>query len=143
MKRIVYNILMQAVLVTILTSWVYGQKKKLYFLADTTNTTKHNRYFEISSEGKEIQYYMFYCKCIAPYQKNVIFIYHPYKTKPIFTDELPNYHFNSWMELSNLVSEKGKDFERFYELFIVEPISGNKFMTNPVHLFIKKEEVVE
>jgi hypothetical protein len=143
MNLFLSRVIVKILLLVTLSSLTYGQKKQLYFLADTINTNKLNRYFEISNEGKAIQYYMFYCKCIAPYKQNIIFIYRPNITKPMVSDKLPNYHYSSWMELSNLFSDKGKGFNDFFELFIVEALPNKKFMTNRVNLFIKKEQVVQ
>ncbi|RAJ24600.1 hypothetical protein [Pedobacter cryoconitis] len=68
MKR-KFKLLMLCFMLT--ATYTYGQKKQIYFVADTLSLDKDNRFFEAGSEG-QMGYYMFYCKCIAPYNNNFL-----------------------------------------------------------------------
>lgn len=70
------------------------------------------------------------------------FVYRPLRNKPVYTDIITPYQFTPWSELSDLLSQKGQQFDVFYELFMVEPLPDRKFMVNRVNLFIKKDVIV-
>ncbi len=115
----------------------FSQKPKpVYFLADTININKDQQIFEIGSEGPWT-YYNFLFGSIPNYDQETMFFY-PTKqdARNVLTGK-PSFLYLSWKELSKLIVQDGKDFDKKYTLNIVEVLPNNKFKINKVKLFTK------
>lgn len=80
--------------------------------------------------------YEFFCKCIAPYKKNLVFFYinTDKHSKEVLLRKKPNYNFLSWKELILLIEKYQNNFDKKYNLHIVEVLPGNRYKTNIVKL---------
>ncbi|MBE9601954.1 hypothetical protein [Pedobacter sp. MC2016-24] len=48
----------------------------------------------------------------------------------------PKYKYLLWMELEKILYEKGQDFDKFYDLEIVEKLPNRTYKKNKVNLSI-------
>ncbi len=115
------------------------EDNNLYFLADTVNIPKEQRIVSINKAVPSTLYeneYEFFCKCISPYQKNLVFFYinTDKHGKENILKKKPNYRFISWKELMMLVEKYQNNFDNKYNLHIVETLPGNRYKTNVVKL---------
>lgn len=118
-----------------ISSSVFSQDKKIYFLADTINVSKENQLLEIGTEGP-FKYFTFFCSCIPSDKGNIGFKYSLRSEDKILTKK-PDFNYVSWEYLSSVFSKAGKNFDRQYDLIIVEVLPGKKYRVNPVeHIFV-------
>ncbi|GGI24671.1 hypothetical protein GCM10008119_13820 [Pedobacter mendelii] len=99
------------------------------------NIQKDNRIFEMGEEGVWT-YFNFYCRCISNYDRDITFIYFTdTAAKNAYIDK-PPFVYISWKELSKLIWEEGKGFDKKYKLNMVEVLPNKRFRVNPVMLFL-------
>lgn len=116
-------------------------QEKLYFLADTINVSKENRILKIGSSMSIEFSFIFYCKCVPPYEEYVEFNYFNNKKSRETTSTKPAVKYISWRQLQDLLAKQGTKFDRYNELYITEVLPGNKYRTNKVALKVKREVV--
>jgi hypothetical protein len=126
---------------TFQTCLCQNKKEQLFFLADTINTGEENKILKIDVEGA-YRYYAFYCKCIPSYDRYPTFV-HLFKNEKEILTSKPNVNYTSWKLLSELLYTKGKHFNDFYTLFIVQALINNKFMINETKLFIVPPPIID
>ncbi|TKC12300.1 hypothetical protein FA048_01380 [Pedobacter polaris] len=114
------------------TGYSQETKKKVYFLVDTINISKNNRIAEIKDGYYEIMY-IFYCRCLPPTYKDLIFSFIVSKEKRVVVDKTPPFNYMSWKELLEITSNPYL-FKKNYELYITEVLPKNKYRTNKVDL---------
>jgi len=117
-------------------SSIFAQEtsKKIYFLADTINTTKKNQLLNIETVSFFEHIFTFFCKCAPPYKSYVTFSYINKKGAPIaeVVSKKPDYPYVSFKELMDLSGKWHSYFDNKYDLYITEVLPGNKFRTNKV-----------
>ena len=119
-------------------------KEEIYYLADTINVSKNDRVLEISGISGYDQSFVFFCKCVKPYNSYPEFIYlvDRTKTKPAMVLKKPNYPYISFKNLMDLVAKKTFNFEDDYQLYITEVLPGNKYITKKVVFNYRPEPTV-
>ncbi|MFI5451113.1 hypothetical protein ACHMWN_03060 [Pedobacter sp. UC225_61] len=107
---------------------------KIYFLADTINTSKNNQVLRIETISFFEYSFIFYCKCAYPYKSYVSFSYLITKKEPKaeIVSKKPNYPYISFKELMDIAAKTHRYFDTTYELYITEVLPGNKYRTNKV-----------
>lgn len=135
---IIYRLLLMATLMVFtLQSFAQRDKTKLYFLVDTINIPKSQRFIEISNEY-EVGY-TFYCKCLPsvyegqPHDDLIYTFINSKQAQQNVTAKKPDVNYISWKELLNLAVRPGF-FKDNYELYITEVMPDHKFRTNKVEL---------
>ncbi|QPH41285.1 hypothetical protein [Pedobacter endophyticus] len=115
-------------------SYAQEARKKIFFLADTTNISKANMYMEIKWVDVFEQSFIFFCKCAPPYRSYVTFSYINKKgnKKAEIVSRKPNYPYISFKELMDMSAEWYNFFDNKYDLYITETLPGNKYRTNKV-----------
>ncbi|MBB6274086.1 hypothetical protein HDF26_004559 [Pedobacter cryoconitis] len=114
-------------------TYTYGQKKQVFFIADTLSSNINNRFIEIGKEG-QMGYYVLYCKCIIPYDNYVTFKYKINKSTVQIVNRKPESKYSSVKELLDLLTKSQNNFDNQYELFITEKLPNDKYKTNQVEL---------
>jgi hypothetical protein len=104
-----------------------NKPETVYFLADTTNTSKENRLLEIGTEAKLFSYYTFYCKCAPPFFMYPTFMYRNDRVKPKLSDVKPEVSYMSWKQLSDSLHKYGNNFPEHFKLVIVEILPSRKY----------------
>jgi len=99
----------------------------VYFLADTTNTPKESRYFEIGTEGKFVSGYSFYCRCAPPYFSYPTFMYRNDRVKPKYSDVKPDVKYMSWKQLADSLHKYGNNFPKHFKMVMVEVLPSKKY----------------
>lgn len=117
------------ILISVKSKSQSNKPSKIYFLADTTTTSKENRYFEISAEGNFSSGYSFYCKCAPPYFSYPTFVYRSDRVKPKYSDVKPDVKYISWKELSDSLHKYGNNFPEYFKLIIVEKLPTGNYKT--------------
>jgi len=120
------------------SSLCFGQdtKQKVYYLADTINVGPSNRILNIEKEAIFVCY-VFYCRSIEANQyRYPAFIYSVNRSKTMRFSKRPKYKYLSWMELEKMLYDKGQDFDKFYDLEIVEKLPNRTYKKNKVNLSI-------
>lgn len=120
---------------TLTATYTYGQKKQIYFVADTLSLDKYNRFIEAGSEG-QMGYYVFYCKCIAPNNNYLTFSYKKIEYETQILNKKPDYKYSSLKDLLDIVTKSQSNFDDQYDLFITEKLPDNKYKTNKVSMVI-------
>lgn len=113
---------------------VAHERQKIYFLADTISVSKQNRFFEMGTEGKNLSYISFYCKCIPPYERFLAFTYRNDLQPHNAITTIPDVSFLTWKELLDIVIKLQDKFDAKYDLYIVEVLPGKLYSTNKVRL---------
>ena len=125
----------------IILPWLYlgvsaqSNNRKVYFLADTINVSKENRFMRIGYGDNAFEYFfIFFCKCAYPYKTDASFSYIIKKgeKKAEIVTEKPNYKYCSFRELMDMVHEHHNYFNDVYDLYITEVLPGNRYRTNVV-----------
>ena len=114
-------------------TYTYGQKKQLFFIADTLSSNVNNRFLEIGEEG-QMGYYVLYCKCIVPHDRYVTFTYKINKSAIQIVNKKPESKYSSLKELLDLLTKAQNNFDNQYDLFITEKLPNNKYKTNQVKM---------
>lgn len=134
------------ILLLVFSKPIKAQDNNLYFMVDTISIPKKQRIVEINKTVPSTLYeneYEFFCKCIAPYKKNLVFFY--IDTKNNVQENLfhtkPNQKYISWQELIELIEKHQNNFDQRYNLHIVERLPNNRYKTNLVKL--ERHTVVE
>lgn len=135
MKKIILFILF---ILYVTNAYTQEKNKKIYFLADTLNTSKNNQILSIKTISFFEYSFIFYCKCAAPYKSYISFFYLLPKTKPksIVAVNKPNYPYISFKELMDIVSKYPENFNYSYDLYITEVLPNQKYRTNKVNYII-------
>jgi hypothetical protein len=108
------------------------EKKRIYFLVDTLNIPKNDRFVEIDDNYFEVSY-IFYCRCSAPTYKDLIFSFTSVKDERITEMKKPMYDYISWKDLLKITSNTFL-FKKNYELYITEILPNKRYRTNKVNL---------
>lgn len=108
--------------------------EKIYFLADTINTSKENQLLRIESINFFENLFTFYCRCAPPYKNYVSFscITKKGEKKPEIVSHKPDFHFISFKELMDIANKYNRYFDDTYDLYIVEVLPGKKYRTSKV-----------
>lgn len=134
-------------LFSVLANNVFSQKtgNKIYFLADTINISKENRFLKIETISFFEHHFIFYCKCTPPYKNYVRFVY--INKKGVKLSEIvsikPNYSYVSFKELMDIVALNHIYFDDNYELYITEALPGNKYRTNKVSFVGYSQPIID
>ncbi|MFA6275530.1 MAG: hypothetical protein WC622_02205 [Pedobacter sp.] len=107
---------------------------KIYFLADTLNTSKNNQVLRIEKISFFEYSFIFYCKCAYPYKSYVSFSYLITKKEPKaeIVSKKPNYPYISFKELMDIAARTHRYFDTTYELYITEVLPNKRYRTNKV-----------
>jgi len=108
--------------------------KKIYFLADTINTSKENQLLRIESINAFEDLFLFYCRCAPPYKNYVTFscITKKGEKKREIVSLKPNFKFISFKELMDIANQYNRYFDETYDLYIVEVLPGKRYQTSKV-----------
>lgn len=127
-------------LIAILSTIVFevfsqSTNSKIYFLADTINTTKRNQVLHIEPINPFEYVFTFYCICATPYKNYVSFscITKKGEKRSKIVSKKPNYPYLSFKELMDIVNKYNINFNNSYDLHITEVLPNNKYRTNKVH----------
>jgi hypothetical protein len=109
--------------------------KKIYFLADTINVSRPNRFLKIETISFFEHHFIFFCKCTPPYKNYTSFSYIDKKgiKKSEIVAKKPDYPYISFKELMDISSKYNRYFDNSYDLYIIEVLPGNKYRTNKVN----------
>ena len=120
------------------TAFAQTAENNLYFLADTLNVPKGQRILGINERDFNLyeNEYVFFCKCIAPHKDNLAFSYinTNKNRKENMLSKKPNYKYISWKDLVLLIEKYQNNFDKVYNLYIVEVLPRNRYKTNLVKL---------
>ncbi len=110
-----------------------AQNRKIYFLADTINTAKQNRFLKIDANAFEHEF-TFFCRCTPPYKDFTSFSYIIKKGDKMaeIVSKKPDYAYLSFKEFMDILAETRGYLSGIYELYITEVLPGNKYRTNKV-----------
>ena len=111
----------------------FSQDKKIYFLADTINIPKQNRFLKIDANAFEHEF-TFFCRCSPPYKDFTSFSYIIKKGEkmPETVPKKPGYDYLSFKEFMDILAEWNGKLSNVYEFYITEVMPGNKYRTNKV-----------
>lgn len=142
MKNKIYLFILAIV---IISSRIKAQEpnNKIYFLVDTLNMNRYNKFISIDRYSPFEPSYTFYCNCIPSLNYFTRFSYFSSKQKPSapVVAERPNHNFIKWKDLYALLQKHGPHFDDAYELYITEVLPKNKYQTNKVKLIIYPQPV--
>ena len=120
----------------LLVNTVFSQDTniKIYFLADTINTSKENQVLRIEPLNFFEYMFTFYCTCAPPYKNYVSFSYITKKgeKKANIVSKKPNYPYISFKKLMDIAGKYHRYFDDSYDLYITEALPNNKYRTNKV-----------
>ncbi len=111
-----------------------SQNRKIYFLADTINIAKQNRFLKIETASFFEHHFTFFCRCTPPYKDFTSFYYYIKKGDKIAetVSKKPDYDYLSFKEFMDILAETRGYLSGIYELYITEVLPGNKYRTNKV-----------
>jgi hypothetical protein len=97
--------------------------KKIYFLADTNNLDHSNKVIEIGKEGNIMKYFTVFCPCMDKENNFAQFMWikRKWEIRPKEVAGKPKYPYISFKELTERIAKYKENFDKYYELNIVEP----------------------